>query len=98
MMNTTIVKLSETQLNWAVAFCEDIQNQKSNGIGGYCSSWAFGGPIIEREKMSVECYNGEWVAKHPSGIKMIGSTPLKAAMRAFIYVKFPIGINIPERI
>jgi hypothetical protein len=66
--------------------------------------WARGGPIIEREKISViqERYgNDEWEAgrvretgeHHYTENAMFGPTPLIAAMRAFVASKF--GDEVP---
>lgn len=51
--------------------------------------WAQGGPIIEREQISIE-WNGECFA----GGLMWGETPLIAAMRAYVASKY--GDTVPD--
>lgn len=54
----------------------------------YSSDWCFGGPIIEREKISVTSQtNGHsWAAKGAHNYSY-GPTPLIAAMRAYVASK-----------
>lgn len=56
------------------------------------SNWAQGGPIIDRERMSLECdgvnFAGEWRACMPDASRGYGETPLVAAMRAYVASKF----------
>lgn len=58
--------------------------------------WAFGGPIIERERMELRCRSnvhqkdmGGWGASiGPRGPYGFGPTPLIAAMRAYVASEF----------
>jgi len=60
-------------------------------------SWAYGGPIIERERIELQnhaCSEGWWagIRQSPSqnkagGVTSIGPTPLIAAMRAYVASK-----------
>lgn len=45
--------------------------------------WADGGPIIERERISITDRRDHWFADAP-GVSEVGPTPLIAAMRAFV--------------
>jgi hypothetical protein len=70
------------------------------------TNWAHGGPIIEREKISVWISDsgdkGEWAAtngdvvyeEEVTGPKGKGPTALIAAMRAYVASKF--GNEVPE--
>ena len=69
------------------------------------SSWAQGGPIIERERIGVRwtyssAYNsGAWVSMVPRGdhaTSQLGPTPLIAAMRAFVASKLGDEVEVPE--
>jgi hypothetical protein len=62
------------------------------------TDWAHGGPIIERERITLEEHAGEWCAyvrmqwgpgAMPEGSDGVGygPTPLIAAMRAFVASK-----------
>lgn len=72
--------------------------------------WAYGGPIIEREKIALgwESYDlpeptlGCWVATvhtPPQGCRQeIGPTPLIAAMRCFVASKLGNEVEVPEEL
>lgn len=60
------------------------------------SSWAQGGPIVEREQMYLEFdADGFWIASTPTTAHIRGSTALEAAMRAFVASKF--GETVAEQ-
>ena len=72
-----------------------------NGVTDYhftpSTSWAQGGPIIEREEISL--LPGPWSAQVflEDGLRSFegtGSTPLVAAMRAYVASKF--GDEVPD--
>lgn len=58
------------------------------------SDWSHGGPIIERERISLDPWiggHGTWTAIcAPSGVdyREVGPSPLIAAMRAYVASKF----------
>lgn len=68
------------------------------------TNWAQGGPIIERENISItgtafswwECEEG-WYA-HVGDIFAYGDTPLVAAMRAYVASKLGDEVEIPEEL
>jgi len=72
----------------------------------YSSDWSFGGPIIEREKISVEYNRAEftwlWTAyklgdpheENPKG----GPTPLIAAMRCYVASVLGDEVEIPKEL
>ena len=67
------------------------------------SNWAQAGPIIEREKVSIECkHDGWWVASYQYNYSdekeylQLGETPLTAAMRCYCCAKLGDEIDIPD--
>ena len=68
------------------------------------TNWAQGGPIIEREKINLNCGDdtwgvaeGVWEAAHPRGMNVsFGPTPLIAAMRCYVASKLGDEVDIPE--
>lgn len=67
----------------------------------YSADWAFGGPIIEREIVSIDKEEGgkRWAAyawrSDRDLQKAIGPTPLIAAMRCFVASKLGDDIEVP---
>ena len=78
----------------------------------YSTDWAFGGPIIEREKIATSPLPANsWRAYAPMGTRVLngreifswehkgnGPTPLIAAMRCFVSSKLGDNIDIPEEL
>ena len=68
--------------------------------------WMQGGPIIEREKINLNCGDdtwgvaeGVWEAAHPRGMNVsFGPTPLIAAMRCYVASKLGDEVEIPEEL
>lgn len=105
--------LTGAALDWAVAKCEGIHITFADGTGPtpqrmpsgqwemYSTSWAQGGPIIEREQIGlVPCVGGHWAAFTGLGeddVREIrGPTLLFAAMRAFVASKFGDVVEVPD--
>jgi hypothetical protein len=66
----------------------------------YSTDWAFGGPIIDQEKIGVG-YTTEggatWLAaKTDDPFYISGPTPLIAAMRCFVASKLGDEVEVPE--
>lgn len=79
----------------------------------FSSDWGLAGPIIEREKIEIvrgndlifpkgnekgELYEKLWLASYHSGRKFHGTTPLVAAMRAYVASRIGDEIDIPEEL
>ena len=112
------MKTSELQgaaLDWAVAKCEGTLYANGGMWDLFCPSteWEFGGPIIEREKLTVapndqKSYVGQeaWTAYRIETLftdqgdreYQTGSTPLIAAMRCYVASKLGAEIDIPEEL
>ena len=88
-------------------FLEIFKHQHANTTG-YCfsSDWALGGPIIEREGITVIHFGDDWEDKwqarrgdgHWQGDLFGGSTPLIAAMRCYVVAKWNDAVEIPEEL
>ena len=100
-------------LDWAVAKCEGIElfpwpngtlNVYRPVTDDYAvyephCRWAQGGPIMEREKISVlTCTNGhEWAAKGAHNYSY-GPTALIAACRAFVAARLGESVEVPDEL
>jgi hypothetical protein len=115
-------ELTRAALDWAVAKCEGRQEPEVvNNFAvawytwpntHYSTDWAQGGPIIEREKLTLdltdvlfdhetdECVQldkPEWWASKDD-VTGRGPTPLIAAMRCYVASKLGDDIDIPEEL
>jgi hypothetical protein len=61
-------------------------------------SWWEGGPIIEREKITLEWTGEDWMAYIKHDDEFFGLTPLVAAMRCYVASKLGDTIEIPEEL
>lgn len=86
-------ELTGALLNYWVAKAEGIPEH--GWQPPYSDDWAYGGPIIERKRISVENFDGsrkpgrEWsayITSPPltSSEEICGPTPLIAAMRSYV--------------
>ena len=110
------MKTNELQgkaLEWAVAKAEGV-SWASYFKDGYTNDWAQGGPIIGREKISIEYMAGAgdagadvWVANMTYPDKKFGGvafseeqgpTPLGAAMRCYVASKLGDGVEVPDEL
>jgi hypothetical protein len=68
---------------------------------GFSTDWAAAGPIIEREKITLE-WTGErysdWMGYIRHGEECFGPTPLIAAMRCYVASKLGDEVTIPEEL
>ena len=67
------------------------------------TDWAQGGPIIEREKIGVDCDDlGTWFASYDLSAETAwgatGPTPLIAAMRCYVASKLGDEVEVPEEL
>lgn len=61
-------------------------------------NWAVAGPIIEREKITLEWTGEDWMAYIRHDEEFFGSTPLIAAMRCYVASKLDDEIDIPQEL
>jgi len=108
-------ELAGDALDWAVAKCEGHTEDVCSWLyeatleeirdGSYHPSmfWSIGGPIIERERITVKCYDGtNWIAfmgwEYDPGFQGEGPTPLIAVMRCFVGAKLGEEVDIPKEL
>ena len=115
-------ELTEAALDWAVANCEGLLAfgwKNDTGIlritlsTGECiryipsDDWSQGGPIIEREGLTLDQYADfpKWQAcmwwddENSSGnVEMYGATILIAAMRCYVAAKLGDEVETPEEL
>jgi hypothetical protein len=104
-------ELQDLALNYAVALALKITPVVSiqsitNRTFEPSSKWSQGGPIIEREKISVIGYTDQWEACADVGIYVdnyqgdwiSGPTALIAAMRCYVASKIGDEVEIPKEL
>ena len=112
-------ELTGAALDWAVAKCEGHnvfikhapvqvmytpERKRSWYIYTPSTNWSQGGPIIEREGISVDRIGGAWTADITDSVggyiehTESGPTPLIAAMRCYVASKLGDDINIPKEL
>ena len=94
-------ELTGAALDWAVA--KAIGEYKPMAVPHYSTDWALGGPIIEREKISLLALNkGWWRAEiyndKPCPVYVRDLTPLIAAMRCYVASKLGYEVEIPKEL
>lgn len=97
-------ELTGAALDWAVGMCE--WNREEGDWGGtyraaYSTDWAQGGPIIEREGISLGAHldGEEWLARDYWGMsEQSAPTPLIAAMRCYVASKLGEEVQIPNEL
>ena len=62
------------------------------------TDWAQGGPIIEREKTTLEWTGEDWMGYIRHDEEFFGPTPLIAAMRCYVASKLGDEVEIPEEL
>jgi hypothetical protein len=104
-INIKTSELSGVALDYCVAFLEDQLFDGENDIDMYSPStdWAQGGPIIERE--GVTLVNELHLIPASQGwrgqcglVVLVGKTPLIAAMRCYVASKLGECVNIPAEL
>jgi hypothetical protein len=110
-------ELTGAALDWAVAKCEGYKKdidfdcdsgrlflyRHAKGLFCYSTNWSQGGPIIERERISlVDVGIVNWKATTNKAdmyvVTQYGDTPLIAAMRCYVASKFGDEVEIPEEL
>lgn len=115
MAKIKVEKLTNEQLDWVVAQCEGSMYVGKNALkhfylsrlcdkNTYSVSWAQGGPIIEREGITLEgpAFNGDtwqahlWTDQVVDFIVCEGATPLIAAMKCYVISKLGRTVEVPD--
>jgi hypothetical protein len=70
------------------------------GAPWWCPStnWAQGGPIIEREGLTITHQQNQWAAQTDDDLFAFGPTPLIAAMRCYVASKLGDEVDIPTEL
>jgi hypothetical protein len=95
-------ELTGKALNWAVGKAEGLADWLAPV--NYCGQWEHGGPIIEREGISIyraDCVWGADITDSLGGyIEHIESAPapLIAAMRCYVASKLGDNVDVPEEL
>jgi hypothetical protein len=99
-MKKHIAELTGAALDWVThqAFCEGACHDET--FSSYSTDWAHGGPIIEREAITIEkATSSLWVARSKDlDLHVYGQTALIAAMRLNGIAYFGLTIDIPEEL
>jgi hypothetical protein len=112
MITVCVNELTGAALDWAVTKIEAERKLFTiypQYITPYSTDWAQGGPIIEREKLSVgtrytndQIYHDTdvlfWARNAIGGFLKYGPTPLIAAMRCYVASKLGENIDIPDEL
>ena len=103
-----VSELTGAALDWAVAKCnghlddETIIRRLEPDEEGWCiaysTDWSQGGPIIEREMISIEWTGEDWMAYIFHDEECFGPTPLIAAMRCYVASKLGDEVEVPEEL
>ena len=96
-------ELTGAALDWAVTKCEGFDHKVTSsewGLWGWATDWAQGGPIIEREGISLEyaAQPEKWCACIRADQEVYGPTALIAAMRCYVASKLGDEVEIPEEL
>jgi hypothetical protein len=87
-------ELTGKALNWAVNHVEGLTGFFAPV--NYCGKWEYGGPIIEREKITLEWTGEDWMAYIKHDDEFFGLTPLIAAMRCYVASRLGDDVDVPE--
>ena len=98
--------LTGVALDWAVAKCEGKAKKdlpwKTVERWQYSTDWSQAGPIIERKRIDIMWCGDRWCAYAtvPNGEVWVleGTTPLVAAMRAYVAGKVGETIEVPAEL
>jgi hypothetical protein len=110
MVKVNVNMLEGNALNYAVAIAEGFSNSSAASIvimQTYqpSTNWRQGGPIIEREQITLDCRSHHsWEARiwaiHLDNFvdAKYNSTPLIAAMRCYVASKLGEVVDIPDEL
>lgn len=102
-------ELTGAALDWVVAKCEGFANAAVMGTYNPSTNWLQGGPIIEREGLTVSEENqnpslwSSYIRRNlfnddGSDCFQKGPTPLIAACRCYVASKLGDEVEVPEEI
>ena len=84
---------------------QSYENAWGNPLPNYSTNWAQGGPIIDREGISlIRQTPDRWVSEYSNGCDRFdharshGPTPLIAAMRCYVASKMGEEVEVPDEL
>ena len=86
---------------WETAAYIDTKPNEYRRIPRYSTDWSQGGPIIERERITIDPFDDfpNWCATIPGHqYRVYGPTLLIAAMRCYVASKLGDEVEIPEEL
>jgi hypothetical protein len=89
-------ELQGAALDWAVAMCEG--RHPDSPLEPYSVNWSWGGPIIDRERMTLRPVGKTWSSDMDPCYRQYGPNPLIAAMRCYVASKLGDEVEIPEEL
>ena len=114
MVKVKTSELTGAALDWAVQEIEyqrmvaegehvkqwALDNHRAGvGINRYSTDWLWGGPILEREGISIYRMTSDWSAAYnPSGATQDGPTPLIAVMRCYVSNCLGSEVEVPHEL
>lgn len=116
MKQIKVSEATDPALDWLVAKCEWVEWTFETATTAeivqdchYSTNWAQGGPIIERERISLQHLGDRigWGARWPIWVPdgdgetipaASGPTPLIAAMRCYVASKLGDTVEVPEEL
>lgn len=104
-MKIKVGKLSIPQLNYAVAVCEGVgkaflsmRKSYPSLTSGAANDWSIGGPIIEREEITIAKDKQKWLAMDKYNNIQWDKTYLGSAMRCYVSYKLGNEVEIPDEL
>ena len=97
-------QLEGVALDWAVTKAEGFDSEVDGPVWGmwkWATDWGQGGPIIEREIITLDFDGGTgWQARDFDSQQILahGPTPLIAAMRCYVASHFGEEIEVPDEL
>ncbi len=107
-------ELTGAALDWAVSLidepeackygAQDWREQRTRTVKNgeyvyrYHQSWAQGGPLLERERISVNQFGGAWKASSLRQSAIVGPTPLIAGMRCYVASQLGETVDVPDEL
>lgn len=95
-------ELTGAALDWAVTKAQGFKfgHWHINNANAFSTDWAHGGPIIEREGITIQFdkRTPRWQAYAGRKTGGFGPTPLVAAMRCFVKSKLGDEVDVPEEL
>lgn len=111
MKKVNVNEASGPVLDWMVAKCESRIGVHTKYLGGavfddlceewlrYSTDWSQGGPVIEREGITLRCGLHGWDAELEEFDAIShGPTALIAAMRCYVASKLGEGVEVPDEL